>query len=114
MAAMLISLDVSEASDSWGFVGVVKVGDHEAYRTLEAFPSQAEALAHAQLLVAGALGELLAGQEWRQVRESSVHQGAPTRQDFRFNSLFGAPVVDPSQPVPAEGGPAASGSGDGE
>ena len=30
----LISLDALEARGAWGFVGVVRVGDHEAFRTL--------------------------------------------------------------------------------
>lgn len=89
MSGLLISIEVAEASDSWGFVGLVKVGDAEAYRTLEAFPAPGEALAHTQKLVAGMLGELLAGQEWRRVRDETTHGGAPTRQDFRLNSLFG-------------------------
>ncbi|HWC35090.1 MAG TPA: hypothetical protein VG650_09710 [Mycobacteriales bacterium] len=88
MSGMLISIDIDEASDSWGFVGVVKVGEAEAYRTLEAFPSVSGAEEHAQALVAGVLGELLAGQEWRHVKESKPHDGAPTRKDFRLGSLF--------------------------
>ena len=88
MPAMPISIDIDEASDSWGFVGVVKVGEVEAYRTVEAFASQSEALAHTQVLVAGTLGELLAGQEWRHVRDTTTHGGAPTREDFKLSALF--------------------------
>ncbi|HVX69404.1 MAG TPA: hypothetical protein VHA79_06890 [Mycobacteriales bacterium] len=92
---MLISIEVAEASDSWGFVGVIRVGAAEAYRTLEAFPSRTEAERHTQALVGGTLGELLAGQEWRHVRDSAAHTGAPTRRDFRLGSLFGQ-VDEPS------------------
>lgn len=95
---LLISVSTDEASDSWGFVGLVKVGEVEAYRTIEAFPSHGEALRATQALVAGALGELLAGQEWRSVREATGK--APLRKDFNigaFQSLRrGRPTEPPS------------------
>src|ERR1043166_8138842 len=83
MTGLLITVDVDEARDSWGFVGVVRVGEAEAYRTLEAFPSRVEAVEHTQQLLGGVLGELLAGQEWRRVRDGAEHSCAPTRKDFR-------------------------------
>ena len=82
---MLISITTDEASDSWGFVGVVRVGEVEAFRTLEAFPSQAEALQATQRLVGDVLGELLAGREWRTVRDSTGQP--PTRQDFNISAF---------------------------
>lgn len=85
MGDMLISIGVDEASDAWGFVGVVKVGDAEAYRTLEAFSTPTEAAAGVQQLMAEALGELLAGREWRHVRDEKGH--APTREDFKLSAL---------------------------
>lgn len=82
---MLVSVSTDEASDSWGFVGVVKVGEVEAFRTLEAFPSRAEALRATQGLMGDVLGELLAGREWRAVRD--VTGQPPTRQDFNISAF---------------------------
>ena len=59
----LMSLDAVESRDAWGFVGVVRVGDHEAYRTLRSYPVPSEARAAAAQLLAHVLGALLAGQE---------------------------------------------------
>lgn len=61
----LMSLDAVEAPDAWGFVGVVRVGDHEAYRTRRSYPVPSEALAAAEQLLAEVLGTMLAGQERR-------------------------------------------------
>jgi hypothetical protein len=66
-------------------VGVVKIGEVEAFRTLEAFPSQAEALRATQRLMGDVLGELLAGREWRTVRDSTGQP--PTRQDFNISAF---------------------------
>lgn len=82
---MSISITSDEASDSWGFVGVVKVGEAEAFRTLEAFPSRAQALHATQELMGGVLGELLAGREWRTVRDATGQP--PTRQDFNISAF---------------------------
>ncbi len=82
---MSISIATDEASDSWGFVGVVKVGEAEAFRTLEAFPSRTEALHATQELMGGVLGELLAGREWRTVRDATGQP--PTRQDFNISAF---------------------------
>jgi hypothetical protein len=35
-ASLLISVDTAPASDGWGFVGRVLIGDIEAYRTIRA------------------------------------------------------------------------------
>lgn len=85
MTGMLITISSDTASDSWGFVGTISVGDIEAYRTLEAFSTPQEAEKAAQDLMATVLGEALAGAEWRRVRESTG--SAPTREDYRFGVL---------------------------
>jgi hypothetical protein len=77
---IVISIRSDTASDRWGFVGVICVGDYVAYRTLEAAPNPREAEAHAQALVGEALGELLAAAEWRQVKHAT--SAAPTRRDY--------------------------------
>jgi hypothetical protein len=82
---MLISLTVAEASDSYGFVGVVKVGDTEAYRTLVAYPVPSEALQRTQDLMGSVLGELLAGAEWRNMRDQAGRP--PTRQDYNVSAF---------------------------
>jgi hypothetical protein len=82
---LLISISTDQASDSWGFVGVVKVGEFEAYRTLNAFSTPGDALAAAQALMGGILGEWLAGSEWRQLHEATGR--APTRQDLNLGVL---------------------------
>jgi hypothetical protein len=74
---VLITLSSDPASDSWGFVGVVRVGDFEAYRTIGVLPSPGEALGAAQHLLADVLGSLMAGQEWRSVQDEFGH--APRR-----------------------------------
>jgi hypothetical protein len=85
MSEMLISVGAEQASDAWGFVGVVKVGDHEAYRTLEAFTTPSDASAEAQRLMATVLGELLAGCEWRQMRDQLG--SVPLRRDFAMDAF---------------------------
>jgi hypothetical protein len=82
---LLISVATDAASDSWGFVGVVKVGEFEAYRSLNAYSTPADALAATQALMGGVLGEWLAGSEWRQLRETTGR--APTRQDLNLGVL---------------------------
>ena len=71
--SLLIRLDAQPASDGWGFVGRVMVGDHEAYRTLQAFNSPADALSATEAVVAGVLGTLLVGEEWRHLRDDVGH-----------------------------------------
>jgi hypothetical protein len=78
--SLLISIEHSPASDSWGFVGRVLVGDHECYRTLRAYSTPTEALAVTKELVGDVLGGLLAGQEWRTLSEQLGH--APTRAEL--------------------------------
>jgi len=88
---LFITVDTAPASDSWGFVGRVLVGEHEAYRTIRAYATPAEALDSAQELVAGILGALLAGQEWRAAQEEFGH--APRRTELDFG--LGAKVRRP-------------------
>ena len=77
---LLISVGTSPASDSWGFVGTVSVGDHEAYRTIRAYDTPQEALDVTQVLIGEVLGALLAGQEWRLAQQEFGH--APRRVDL--------------------------------
>jgi hypothetical protein len=81
-SSLLITIQCVPASDGWGFVGRVMIGDHECYRTLRAHVVPADALEAAQVLVGDALGTLLAGQEWRTLGEDVGH--TPTRQDLRL------------------------------
>lgn len=93
---VLISLRSEPASDSWGFVGVVAVGDYEAYRTIRAHTTPDEALTAAQQLLADVLGSLLAGQEWRSAQGEFGH--APRRTELQFglraSSKRGQPAED--------------------
>jgi len=77
---ILINVVAVPASDSWGFVGVVRVGDHEAYRTIRAYPTPRDALAAAQALLGEVLGALMAGQEWRTAADEFGH--APRRVEL--------------------------------
>jgi hypothetical protein len=79
---MFIKIRSSPASDSWGFVGVVLVGEHEAYRTIRAYDSPRAALSETQQLLAGVLGALMAGQEWRSAQDDFGH--APRRVELEF------------------------------
>lgn len=69
----LINVVAVAASDSWGFVGVVRVGDHEAYRTIRAYPTPRGALSAVQALLGEVLGALMAGQEWRTAADEFGH-----------------------------------------
>lgn len=94
---LLITIDTSPASDSWGFVGVVSVGDHEGYRTIRAYTTPNEALEAAQKLLADVLGSLMAGQEWRAAQDEFGH--APRRTELEFGLRAGgagrrAPAAD--------------------
>jgi hypothetical protein len=71
--SFLVTVTAHEASDSWGFVGVVLVGDLEVYRTIRAYSGRSEAQAAAQQLLADALGGLMAGHEWRTAAEEFGH-----------------------------------------
>jgi hypothetical protein len=77
-----IIIDASPASDSWGFVGRVMVGNHESYRTLSAYPTPTEAVEAVQIIVGAVLGGMLAGEEWRSLSTQRGH--APTRQELGF------------------------------
>jgi hypothetical protein len=78
----LLSLGTSPASDSWGFVGTVMIGEYEAYRTIRAYSTPQDALAATQALVARVLGTMLAGEEWRSNEEELGH--APRRAELGF------------------------------
>jgi hypothetical protein len=79
---LLITITLSPASDSWGFVGVVSVGEHEAYRTIRAYTSPGEALSATQQVLAGVLGALMAGREWDAAQSDFGH--APRRTELEF------------------------------
>src|SRR4051795_3682311 len=103
MSEILVTVGSDVASDSWGFVGVVKVGQFEAYRTLEAFPTPPEAQNAAQEILAGILGELLAGAEWRRVRDA---KGAPpTRKDLALGILDRSVATEKDKACPSRGPP---------
>jgi hypothetical protein len=90
---LLIKISSSPASDSWGFVGVILVGDHEAYRTIRAYDAPRAALDAVQELLAGVLGALIAGQEWRAAQDQFGH--APRRVELEFG-LRGHAKLDPA------------------
>ncbi|MDR6862657.1 hypothetical protein [Phycicoccus sp. 3266] len=77
-----ITIGYSPASDGWGFVGSVKIADHECYRSLRVFTTPGEALQETQLIMGDVLGSLLAGQEWRTLNDKVGR--APTRADLRL------------------------------
>lgn len=79
---LFITIDTAPASDNWGFVGRALVGEHEAYRTIRAYSTPGEALTAVQGLVAGVLGTLLAGQEWRSAQDEFGHVPRRTELDF--------------------------------
>jgi hypothetical protein len=79
---LLITITTTPASDSWGFVGVVSVGDHEAYRTIRAHTTPGEALGATQRLLADVIGGLMAGQEWAAAQAEFGH--APRRTELEF------------------------------
>jgi hypothetical protein len=78
----MISIDSAPASDGWGFVGRVLVGDLEAYRTIRAYTTPPEALQATAYLLAGVLGPLLAGEEWHTTTDQLGH--APLRTELGF------------------------------
>ena len=81
-AGLHVTITSSPASDSWGFVGVLSVGDFEAYRTIRAYSTPDDALQAGQHLLAEVLGTLMAGQEWRTAEGEFGH--APRRTDLQF------------------------------
>ncbi len=88
-----ITVGTSPASDNWGFVGVVSIGDQEAYRTIRAYTAPGEALAATQRLLADVLGGLMAGQEWGAAQAEFGH--APHRTELEFGLRA---KVDKNQP----------------
>lgn len=96
-AELLIRIDSAPASDSWGFVGRVLVGEHEAYRTIRAYPTPGEALAATQRLMGQVLGTLLAGQEWRSAHEEYGHAPRRTELDFGLAARARRPEEDESE-----------------
>lgn len=93
---LLITVTSSPASDSWGFVGVVAVGDQEAYRTIRAYTAPAEALEATQRLLADVLGSLMAGQEWGAAQAEFGHAPRRTELEFGLRSQTSSPVDRPS------------------
>jgi hypothetical protein len=96
-AELLIRIDSAPASDSWGFVGRVLVGEHEAYRTIRAYPTPGEALSATQRLMGEVLGTLLAGQEWRSAHEEYGHAPRRTELDFGLAAMARRPDEDESE-----------------
>jgi hypothetical protein len=86
---MLIKIRTSPASDNWGFVGIVAVGDHEAYRTIRAYTTPGEALVATQRMLAGVLGVLLAGQEWAEAQTEFGHSPRRTELEFGLQAKSG-------------------------
>ncbi len=93
---LVITLDTAPASDGWGFVGRVVVGEFEAYRTLRAYATPTDARAATEAIVGRVLGSILAGEEWRSLTDETRH--AARRADLNFGL----------EEVPPTGGNAAS------
>lgn len=95
---LLITITTAPASDSWGFVGVVAVGDQEAYRTIRAYTAPGEALGATQRLLADVLGSLMAGQEWGAAQAEFGHAPRRTELEFglRAKSTNDVPVPNPT------------------
>jgi hypothetical protein len=91
---LFITVDTAAASDNWGFVGRVLVGEQEAYRTIRAYPTPAEALSAVQQLVSGVLGSLLAGQEWRTAQDEFGHAPRRTELDFGLGAKVRRSTAD--------------------
>jgi hypothetical protein len=89
---LLITIETAPASDSWGFVGVVSVGDREAYRTIRAHAAPREALSATQQLLADVLGSLMAGQEWVAAQTEFGHAPRRTELEFGLRSKLGDQV----------------------
>ena len=90
-APLVIRLDTAPASDGWGFVGLVVVGEYEAYRTLRAYPTPTEAKVATHELVGHVLGTLLAGEEWRSVSADTRHPAR--RADLNFGLQASPPAA---------------------
>ncbi|GAB3447200.1 hypothetical protein GCM10027517_30650 [Phycicoccus ginsengisoli] len=77
-----ITIAQSPASDGWGFVGTVRIADHECYRSLRVFTTPTGALEATRGVMGDVLGALLAGQEWRTLSDQVGH--TPTPADLRL------------------------------
>jgi hypothetical protein len=88
-SSLVISIDAAPASDGWGFVGRVLVGDMEAYRSIRAYTTPSEALDATSQILAGALGPLLAGQEWNMTTSTLGHAALRTDLGFGLTSHRG-------------------------
>lgn len=97
---LLITVTTAPASDGWGFVGVVSVGDQEAYRTIRAYTVPGDALKASQRLLADVLGTLMAGQEWGAAQADFGH--APRRTELEFGLRAKASEQNAGQPQPDE------------
>jgi hypothetical protein len=84
-----ITVETAPASDNWGFVGRVMIGEHEAYRTFRGYPTPREALHATQAIVGDVLGAMLAAQEWREL--SSELGRPPRRSDLKLGLSPGGP-----------------------
>ena len=89
---LFIVISTTPASDSWGFVGVVAVGDQEAYRTIRAYATPGEALGATQRLLADVLGTLMAGQEWGAAQAEFGHAPRRTELEFGLRAKASTPV----------------------
>ncbi len=76
----LIRVTADRTDDGEHYVGVVDIGEVQAYRTLRRFRSEASAQGWAVELLRDALGGMLAGEEWLRVK-SDVER-VPRRMDL--------------------------------
>lgn len=84
----LMTITAVPASDGWGFVGVVKIGEWELYRTLDMRPTPGEAQEWAAELFGDVLGSFLAAREWQKLKDRDGR--IPRRTDLSFG-LRGRP-----------------------
>ncbi len=78
--ADLIKVTADTTDDGEHYVGVVDIGEVQAYRTLRRFRSEETAQAWAVELLRDALGSMLAGEEWLRVK--SDLDRVPRRMDL--------------------------------
>ena len=78
---VVIQIDALALTDDHTFIGRVRVGDVEAYRTIRSYAASVDAKRAAAHLLAGLLGPRLAGQEWHALRSATDH--TPRRTDFQ-------------------------------
>lgn len=92
----ILTVNAVEASDSWGFVGVVSVGSREAYRTMRAYATPGDAIDAVERLLGQFIGTLLAGHEWREAVAEFGH--APLRSELGLVSGPRHPTSRPAHP----------------